>query len=147
MPIIVDLPTTPGTGLDLCAVWLNDAADLADMQGFEYVGDSLSANTTARVEVRQLANRRRLIRQGSVTGAADSSESMQVTFVRCDRDQVAWLRSKVGGLLCIRDHVGTKFYGTFAEAPREVATNGPDYRDRIDVKLAIDEVTYSEAIL
>lgn len=143
MAIIVDLTDTPGTGLDLCAVWLNDAANLADVHAFQYVGDSLSASTMARVEVRQLANRRRLIRRGSV-GVADLAETMQVTLIQCDRDEVAWLKSKTGVLLCVRDHVGTKFYGTFVEAPREVATTGPDSRDRMDVRLSLDEVTHSE---
>lgn len=145
MAIIVDLTGVPGTGLDLCAVWLNDAADPADVYAFEYVGDSLSSTTTARVEVRQLANRRRLIRRGNV-GAADLAESMQVTLVRCDREQVAWLQSKTGVLLCVRDHVGTKFYGVYSEAPREVTTTGQDFRDRMDVRLSLDEVTHSEAV-
>lgn len=145
MAIIVDPAATLGTGLDLCAVWLNDAANPADVQAFEYVGDTLSATTSARVEVRQLANRRRLIRRGNV-GAADRAESMQVTLIRCDRQQVAWLKSKTGVLVCVRDHVGTKFYGVFIEAPREVATVGKDYRDRADVRLTLDEVSHSEVV-
>lgn len=143
MPIIVDLPVPAGTGLDLCAVWLNDAAEPFDAQAFAYIGDTLSATTTARVEVRQLANRRRLIRRGSVTGPVDLAESFQVTLVRCTREQVAWLRSKTGVLLCVRDHVGSKFYGVYTEAPRTVSAA---YRDRIDVNLSIDQVTHSEAV-
>lgn len=141
MPIIVDL-ADPGTGVELSAVWFNDASDLSDVRSFAYVGDSLSANTVARVEVRQLANRRRIIRQGSVTGA-DLVESMSVTLVRCSREEVAWLRSKTGALMCVRDHVGTKFFGTWVEAPRDVQSA---YRDRIDVKLSIDQVTFPEAV-
>lgn len=143
MPIIVDLPPPVGTGLDLCAVWVNDAAEPADVRAFAYVGESLSVSTQARVEVRQLANRRRLIRQGSVTSVVDLAESMRVTFVQCDREQVAWLRSKAGVLLCVRDHVGTKFYGVYVEAPRTVQAA---YRDRIDVQLSVDQVTHSEAV-
>lgn len=142
MPIIVDLPVDLGAGLDLSAIWLNDAADPVDCRAFAQAGDSFSVSTTARVEVRQLANRRRLIRRGSVSGA-DLAESLSVTLVQCDRAQVAWLRSKTGVLLCVRDTVGTKFYGVYVEAPREVAAA---YRDRIDVKLSLDQVTNSEAV-
>lgn len=142
MPILVDLPTPVGTGLDLCAIWLNDATQLEDARAFATAGDSLSASTQARVEVRQLANRRRLVRRGSVSGAVDLAESLQMTLEWCDREQVAWLRSKTGVLLCVRDHVGTKFYGVYTESPREVPTA---YRDRVNVRLAFDQVTHSEA--
>lgn len=141
MAIIVDLVPPVGTGLDLSAVWLNTASDLSDMRAFAYIGDGLSSSTKARGEVRQLANRRRLIVQGS-GGALDLAESMQVTLVRCDRDDVAWLKARTGVLMCVRDHVGTKFYGSWLEAPRQVDSQ---YRDRIDVSLTIDQVTHSEA--
>lgn len=143
MPIIVDLTGTPGTGLELCAVWLNLASEPADAQSYSKVGGPLSASTTARGEIRQLANRRRLVRQGSVTGEDDLAESMQITLVHLDREQVAWLRSKTGQLLCFRDHVGSKFYGAYMESPREVQ---PQFRDWTDVKLSINQVTYSEAV-
>lgn len=142
MAIIVDLSGVPGTGLDLSAVWFNTASGLADVRAFAYIGDSLSSSTAARAEVRQLATRRRLIRQGDASGAIDLIESMQVTLVRCDQEEVAWLRARTGVLMCVRDHVGTKFYGTWLESPREVQST---YRDRIDVKLSIDQVTHSEA--
>lgn len=141
MPIIVDLTGPPGTGLDLSAIWLNTATDPSDVRSFNSIGEGLSASTKARGEVRQLANRRRLIVQGS-GGALDLSESMQVTLVRCDREEVAWLKARTGVLMCVRDHVGTKFYGTWLEAPRQVDSR---YRDRIDVSLTIDQVTHSEA--
>lgn len=143
MAIIVDLTGPPGTGLELSAIWLNTAADLSDVRAFEYSGDSLSANTSARADVRQLANRRRLIRQGDVDGAVDLAESMQVTLVRCNQEQAAWVRARTGVLMCIRDHIGSKFFGTWLETPREVKSA---YRDRIDVKLSIDQVTHSEAV-
>lgn len=143
MPIIVDLTGTPGTGLDLCAIWINVASELADARGFTKVGGPLSANTKARAEVRQNANRRRLIRQGSVTGLDDLAETMQVPLVHLDRGDVGWLRDRTGQLLCFRDHVGTKFYGTYLETPREVQ---PQFRDWIDVRLSVDQVTHSEHI-
>lgn len=143
MPIIVDLTGTPGTGLDLCAVWINVASNLADVRSFTKVGGPLSTGTTARGEVRQLANRRRLIRQGSVTGDADLAETLQVSLVHLNREQVAWLRDRTGVLMCFRDHVGSKFYGTYLETPREVQ---PQFRDWIDVRLSVDQVTHTEAV-
>lgn len=143
MPIIVDLAGTTGTGLDLFAVWMNVAAEPADVRAFTKVGGSLSLNTKARAEVRQLANRRRLIRQGSVTGEDDLAESVQVEVVHVDRADADWLRDRVGRLLCFRDHVGTKFYGIYLEAPREVQ---PQFRDWINVRLSVDQVTYSEVV-
>lgn len=143
MPIIVDLSGPPATGLDLSSIWLNTASDLSDVRAFSYIGDSLSANTSARVEVRQLANRRRLIRQGGTATAVDLAESVQVTLVRCDREEVAWLRLRTGVLMCVRDHVGSKFFGVWREAPREVQSAD---RDRIDVRLSIEQVTHSEAV-
>ena len=148
MAIVVDPTTTPGAAVDLTAVFLNDAADPADFLALEYAGDALSVNTTARVEVRQLVGRTRLVRRGT-----DTSESFTVTFEGCTREQAAWLRGHVGTLLCIRDHVGTKFFGVYAEAPREVDTRYPNHRDpgatrqaRIRVSLTITQVTHSEAI-
>lgn len=143
MAILVDLSGPPGTGLDLSSIWLNTAADLSDVRAFSYIGDPLSANTAARGGVRQLANRRRLIRQGDVDGAVDLAESMQVTLVRCNQEQAAWVRARTGVLMCIRDHIGSKFFGTWLEAPREVQSA---YRDRIDIRLSIDQVTHSEAV-
>lgn len=145
MPIIVDLTGTPGTGLDLCAVWLNPQAQPADAHAFSKVGGPLSVTTRARVEVRQLANRRRLIRQGSVTSntAVDLAETLQVQLVHLDREQVDWLRAHTGLLMCVRDHVGSKFYGVYTETPREVQ---PQFRDWMAVTLSLDQVTHSEAV-
>lgn len=141
MPIIVDLTGPPGTGLDLSAVWLNTASDLSDIRSFVKVGGPLSVSTKARIEIRQLANRRRIIRQGDGT-SIDLVESMKVPLVHLDRDDVAWLRARTGVLMCIRDHVGTKFYGAWEETPREVQ---PQFRDWMDVTLSIGHVTHSEA--
>lgn len=138
MPIIVDLAAEPGSSLDLCAIWFNLAANPADLCAFRYVGDGPTLTTDPRAEIRQLAGRRRLIRRG--TAAYDSHA---LTLTGCRPDQVAWLRDHVAQLMCIRDHVGTKFYGTYLSLPREFATWT---RKRADVKLVFDQVTYSEAI-
>jgi len=141
MPIVVGPDLTAGAGVDLCAVFLNDAADPTDLQSFEYVGDTLSPTTTSRVEVRQLIGRRRLIRHGD----DDSSvfETYAITLPRCTTEEVEWLRDHVGVLLCVRDHKGAKFYGTYAEAPREIQTKFPD---RTQVKITVEQVTHSEAV-
>lgn len=136
MPIVVDL-SVPGSGLELSAVWLNDAADPSDYRSFEYTGESLQATTMARVDVRQLLGRRRLVR----IGAGEFSESQSLTLVRCDRTEVAWLRAHTGVLMCFRDHVGMKFFGVYKDLSRDVATA---YRDRIDVKITIESITHTE---
>jgi hypothetical protein len=140
MPILVDIPASPGSSVDLCAIFINAAVDLADFVAVEYAGETIAPSTRADVEVRKLANRTRLIRRG--TGAVATLESLQVTFERCTAEQVAWLRDHVGELVCIRDHVGGKFFGVYTDVPREVATA---YRDRFKVTLSFDQVTYSEA--
>lgn len=141
MPIIVDLTGPPGTGLDLSAIWLNTASDLSDVRAFTKVGGPLSANTKARVDIRQLANRTRLIQLGAA-GVVDRVESETLPLVHLTREDVAWLKARTGVLMCLRDHVGTKFYGAWLEAPREIQTHE---RDWINVSLTIDQVTHSEA--
>lgn len=143
MAILVDLSGPPGTGLDLTAVWFNVAADMSDVRAFHKVGGPLSLNSRARAEVQQLANRRRLVREGDVTGAIDLADSLQVPLVHLNRDDAAWLRNRTGVLMCVRDHVGTKFFGTWLETPREVQSQ---FRDWINVSLSIDQVTHSEAV-
>ena len=139
MPILVEIPAAPGSSVDLCAIFINSAVDLADFIAVEYAGETIAPSTRAEVEVRRLANRVRLIRKGS--GAVAVLESLQVTFERCAPEQVAWLRDHVGALVCVRDHVGGKFFGVYTEVPREVATA---YRDRAKVTLSFDQITYSE---
>lgn len=143
MAILVDLSGPPGTGLDLAAVWFNVAADLSDVRAFHKVGGPLSLNSRARAEVQQLANRRRLVREGDVTGAIDLADSLQVPLVHLNPDDASWLRNRTGVLMCVRDHVGTKFFGTWLETPREVQSQ---FRDWINVSLSIDQVTHSEAV-
>lgn len=141
MPIIVDLTPAEGSSLGLCAIFLNAAVEPADFVALRYAGDSLSISTTADVEVRRLANRTRLIRKG--TGAVAQLESMGVTFQRCSPTDVAWLRDHVGQLVCVRDHVGGKFFGVYTDVARDVATA---WRDRSTVKITLEQVTYSEAV-
>lgn len=138
MPVIVG-PGDPGTTVDLTSVWFNVADDLSDSQAFHRPVEGISANTTALVDVRQLIGRRRLVK----TGSGDPVESWSVSLPRCTRAQVAWLTARVGVLMCVRDHVGTKFYGIYRDTPREVSSQ---YRDWISVKLTIDDVTHSEAV-
>lgn len=138
MPIIVDPASSSGVSVDLSAVFLNTAADPSDMLALVYAGESLAVSSSARAEVRQLVSRRRMIRRGG-----DVAESFGVTFPRCTPVQVGWLRAHTAVLLCVRDHVGTKFFGFYAEVPREVPTM---YRDRASVRLQIESVTYSEAV-
>ncbi|WP_435744894.1 hypothetical protein [Nocardioides sp. SYSU DS0663] len=131
-------PLPEGAGLYLCAIWLNVAVDPDDVCVFTKVGDGLSLTTDPRVEIRQLANRRRLIRRG-----VNAYESYALTLPGCTPEQGAWLRRNVGELLCIRDHVGTKFYGAYLTLPRELATWT---RERVDVKLVVEQADFSEEV-
>lgn len=137
MPIIVG-PGSPGTLIELSAVWLNDALDPTDCQAFTRAGETLSASTTAAVVVRQLIGRRRSVRTGSTT-----AESVALSFEQCTPTQVAWLRDHVGVAVCCRDHVGGKFFGVYVDVPREVSTA---YRDRSDVKITLESITYDESV-
>lgn len=141
MPIIVDLAAAEGSSLGLCAIFLNAASDPVDFVALRYAGDSLSISTASDVEVRRLANRTRLIRKG--TGAVTRLESMSVTFQRCSPSDVDWLRDHVGQLVCVRDHVGGKFFGVYPDVPRDVATA---WRDRATVTINLQQVTYSEVV-
>lgn len=141
MAIIVEIPPTPGSSLDLSAIYVNAAAEPADFIAVEYAGEKIAPTTRADVEARLLAGRVRLIRKG--TGAVAALESLSVTFERCTAEQVEWLRDHVGTLVCVRDHVGGKFFAVYTEVPREVATA---YRDRFMVSLTFDEITHSESV-
>lgn len=138
MPIIVDA-TEPGSGVELSAIWLNDAEDPSDYQTFVYAGEAIQVNTTADVDARKLIGRRRLVR----TGSSAPAESWSASLPRCTPSQVAWLRAHVGVLVCVRDHVGTKVFGFYKDLPRDIATA---YRDRFDVKLSIESITYDESV-
>lgn len=139
MPIIISEPLAVGDGLDLCAVWLNAAADLADVEAFRRLGgDQLAATASVRAEVRQLVGRRRVV----VTDAA-IYEQFSLTLETVTADQLDWLNSHVGQILCLRDPYGSKLYVIYTEAPREVPTG---YPERTSVKLTLEQVTHSEAV-
>lgn len=131
----------PVTGVTLTEVWLNSAANPADSLSFEYAGDAIKSTTGERVDVRQLANRRRLIRRG-----ARSYVSVSLTLPWCTADQVAWLFAHVGELVCLRDHVGSKVYGVFEAVPREASTTPIGGVYLSEVSLSFDEIDFSEAI-
>lgn len=140
MPIIVDDPALSSSSatLQLCAIWMNDATEPADLCNFRYAEDSFGLTVTPRAEVRQLANRRRVVRRGTRTYTA-----IGLSLISCTPTQIQWLVDHVGEIICVRDHVGTKVYGTYLELPREVLTR---VRDKANVKLTIEQITFSEAL-
>lgn len=139
MPTDVATPLPTGVGLELCAIWLNDVEDLTDMCAFRYAGDSVTITSTVRVEVRQLANRRRLIRRSSKV-----YDSFSLTLRSCTADQVQWLRDHVGRLLVYRDPYGSKAFVVFTDSPREVGTDHYSMQ-KSHVKVTFDQIDYSEA--
>lgn len=139
MPIVIgDGVGTPGGTLDLCAVWFNLASDPADLCAFRKADEKIGITIDTRTEVRQLANRRRIVRRGQSTYTAIS-----LTLPHCEPQQIEWLRDHAGQLVCVRDHVGTKAYVVYAQLSREVLTR---VRDWADVKLSLDEITHTEQV-
>ena len=142
MAVIVD-PTLPpiSGGLLLTAVWLNSAANPADLVALRYPGDSVGLTSTTRAEVRQLASRRRIVRRGRQVYVAGS-----LKFSWCTPEQVRWINDHIGEVVCVRDHVGTKVFGAYTEAPRDVWTypvRGVYYSD---LSVDFEQLDYSEAI-
>lgn len=140
MAIVLATPLPVGTGLDLNGIWLNAADDLADVMSFERVGNTVSASPSTQAEVRQLATRRRVVRSGTKTYT-----SFALTLLHCTAAQRQWLEDHVGVLLCLRDGIGSKIYGIYAEAPREVSTLPVGGLYFTDVKLTFEQVDHSEA--
>ena len=137
MPIVVATPLPLGTGLDLCAIWLNDAEDLADVCSFAYAGDSIAVTPSMDVDIQQLVGRR-------IATSSDTKiyESFDLSLRRCDADQVRYLRDHVGRLLCIRDPYGSKVYGLYKQAPREIPAGFPGLTS---VKITFEPIDHSEA--
>lgn len=142
MAVIVDPAVPPlADGVNLCAVWLNNAANPADLVALSYAGDALNLTASGRAEVRQLAGRRRVVRRGWKVYLSGSLQFQEVTG-----EQSRWLQDHVGIVLCFRDHVGTKFFGMYAESPRQVATWTVTGEYLSGVSITVDEVDFSEAV-
>lgn len=137
MPIVVATPLPIGTGLDLCAIWLNDANDLADVCSFRYAGDSISITSSLEANIEQLVGRR--ILTGSDTKVY---EDFDMTLRKCDVTQVRWLQDHVGRLVCIRDPYGSKVYVVYRRAPRDIPAG---LRYLTSVKVTLEPIDHSEA--
>lgn len=142
MPIVIATPLPTGTGLDLCSIWMNAAADLGDMMAFQYAGDSIALSGSIDGEVRKLATRRRVIRSAGAKVYLNPS----LTLLRCSATQRQWLRDHLGQVLCVRDHVGTKVYAVYFQAPFEVSTFPREDTYFTDVNLSMEQVDHSEAV-
>ncbi|GEP38894.1 hypothetical protein NPS01_25570 [Nocardioides psychrotolerans] len=139
MPIVIgDGVGEPGGTLAFCAIWFNLAANPADLCSFRKADEKIGITIDTRTEVRQLANRRRIVRRGVA-----AYTSIDLSLPHCEPAQIEWLRDHAGQLVCVRDHVGTKVYVVYAQLPREVLTR---VRDWADVKLSLDEITHTEAV-
>lgn len=127
--------------IELRGVWLNAAADPSEVRAFEYLGDGLAITPSLRGEVRQNVNRRRLIR-----GSSRVYETISASLESCSATDVQWLNEHVGELVCIRDHVGSKAYVVYLEAPREIATTKRLGQYYATVKVTFEEVDHTEAV-
>lgn len=133
----VATPLISGVGLDLCAIWLNDAEDLNDVCAFAYAGPSISITGTFDSSIQDLVGRR--ILTGSDTKVY---ESFSIDLRKLDTTQVQWLRDHTGRLLCIRDPYGSKAYVVYTTAPRDIPAG---FRNLTSVKLTFDQIDHSEA--
>ncbi|MCU1677275.1 MAG: hypothetical protein JWM93_2033 [Frankiales bacterium] len=118
-------------------VWFNDAADLSDALGVEFV-TGLAPTTAVRGEQRQYGdNRLRAVVRSGISRAYD------VTIGVAKRADVRWIEGHVGRLLLIRDPMGRKFYGMYFDV-KPVERRG---EDSADVVVNFQEVTHSEVLL
>ena len=122
--------------VSLTTLWLCDAADLTDCQSFPYLnakGNSPQSNVTLAEYAagRVMATRTPL-----------KAQQLAVTLLACTAEQTAWLESKAGVLLLVRDDLGRKFYGIYT------TPGGTDhqYNTDADVTLVLNEVSNSEAV-
>lgn len=135
MAIVVDDTPSTDTDLDLCDLWLNDAANLADCQAFTWVSGT-TPNIEVRAEVRALANGR--LRMVSRAGRVASTTW---NLTRISRPQVDWLEAHAGRLVCVRDDRGRKFYGVYLSVP----VDEPNWtKARASTQLTLQQVTHSE---
>lgn len=150
MPIVVDQPLLPGVnGVQLRHLFLNDAANPADLAAFKYTGDTVGAATVLQADVRQLAGRRRIIRRAG----ARAYTGFSLTLPWVDATQARWLVEHIGRLVCFRDHAGSKVYGVYLEVPAEIFSSYCSSGTRLvqrqrfaDVKLTVDEVDHNEVV-
>lgn len=126
---------TVEAAVDLATVWLNPAADLSDGRAFPTLG-ALTVTTAREGEFRRYTSGRfrTVLRPGSTRTA-------EIQLASLDREAVAWLELHVGDLLCVRDHVGRKFYGAFLSVPAVEHR----YNTEADVTLTLTEITHTEA--
>lgn len=125
------------TTVELCAIWLNLAADPSDYMSFDRPA-TMAPTTDMDVSVRTLANgRRRVVRRAGV------ARSYALTLPYCNRAQIEWLEDHVGQTVCVRDDRGRKMFGVYSSVP---VTESTLWNDRGDAQLTVAGITYSEAV-
>lgn len=123
-------------GVGMQTLWLNDAADLADVMAFPTMS-GLVAGKENRADVRTYAGgRTRLISR------AGTPRSAKATLPLLTRAQIDWLDDHAGRLVLIRDAQGRKFYGVYLNPTfTEIG-----YIDEANTELVLVEVSHSEAV-
>lgn len=124
--------------VNLPGLFFNAVADPADRLAVLHAGDlSRAVEAPGRV-VRGAGGRVRVVRRA---GAA-REWSLRLDFL--SREQVRWLESHVGELLCVRDVRGNKVFGVYLG----VQVDDVPMPDGLpaDVSLTVTEITHSEAV-
>lgn len=135
MPIIVESPLPVGTGLTLSRLWLNLAANPADLIALRV--STFSPGKTVSGEVREQAGGRlRLVRR------AAKPRRMSAVLVRPPASAREWLDSHCGERVTVRDPDGGKFVAVYLD----IDWDRPVFEDA-DVALTLIQVTSSEAAL
>lgn len=134
MPIVVDSTGDPGSTITLTRLWLNNAADPADLMSFRT--PSYTPGATKPGDVRELAGGRlRLVTR------AGRARSHSVVLRKLSAEQEAWLDDHLGELLTVRDPAGGKYVATYLGLSVPHTVDGED-----TVTLALSQVTRSEAV-
>ena len=125
-----------GVSVALTTVRLNVATAPSQYQDFPQLS-ALTIVPKQPGEVRTYANgRQRLILR------AGFANTLTLTLPACNQAMIAWLNSNIGVIMCVRDDVGNKFFVTYFDVPQ----NRHRYDTEADIVLALNEVTFSEAV-
>ena len=123
--------------ITLKTVWMNLQTELTTPRNFPAMS-SLKPTVKQPGEVRTYAGGRlRLITRAGI------ARSYVLTLPACSRDQITWLETNAGQLMCVRDDRGRKIRAAYFEVPVDEIPTDPTLGD---IVLTLSEVTFSEAV-
>lgn len=145
MPILVESTTNPASTVTLDALFLNDAEDPSDFRTFAYVGDSYQVRDSlgGGVESGYASGRSRAY------ATEDDTTTVSFTAANLTGDDLAWLKSKRGRVLCFRDFLGRKVFGMFHDIAPELSTAPAGSRWALantTAQVTLQSVTFDESV-